>query len=82
MAEFIAYQEGKAGVDAGPATVEQEARRLVQLRNALADYEGKVAQAALQDARRGESEKTVQVPREEWNKWFAEQTDRDSDPGK
>lgn len=70
MAEFIAVNEGKAGIDAGPASVEQEARRLVQLRDKLQSFEGRVAAVALENERLKESAATHHVPTEEWNKWF------------
>lgn len=67
LAAYTAIQEGKAGLDAGP---EIEARRLVQLRDSLQSFEGKVAQAALDEARRDEAKTVLQVPRQEWDEWF------------
>lgn len=68
MSELFARQEASAS--AGPGTVEQEARRLVQLRDKLQDFEGKVAAVALENDRLKEAAATHLVPAAEWGRWF------------
>jgi PBSX family phage portal protein len=50
--------------------LEFAASRLVQLRAKLAEWEGVAGQAALDMARKGESEHVIRVPAAEFNRWF------------
>lgn len=74
LAQFKAKQDATGGADALPspaeAPLEDQARRLVALRDQLREVEGYAGEAALRQARQAEAETVVQVPPEEWNRWF------------
>lgn len=73
LGQFRAKQESTGGL-AAPA-IEQQARRLVELRDHLQALEGKAAAAGLDDARRQDGERVLTVPREEWDTWFSSETE-------
>lgn len=76
FAEFIAINEGKAGIDAGPAgggSLAQQARNLVTLRDQLREVDERANAAALEEARAAESELKLTVPKQEWDSWFEDQ---------
>jgi PBSX family phage portal protein len=75
FSEFIAFNEGKAGVDAGPAgsgDLTQQARALVRLRDELREVDDRAGAAALAAART-DDKLALTVPKEEWDSWFEDQ---------
>lgn len=60
---------GVAGPAAAGGGLLAEAKRLVQVRAALAEAEGRVQHAGLAEARRSEAEKVHHVPAEEFASW-------------
>lgn len=50
--------------------LEAAASRIIQLRSALAEWEGRAAQAATDKAREAEAEHTHHVPQAEFDSWF------------
>lgn len=74
-AEAVAERAAAAGGAAPPAAppkknLVDEARHLLQLRQALVEVENQAGTSALNDSRREDAEKVLKVPRAEFEAWF------------
>lgn len=64
--------DGPEGAEAKkpPPSLEEQAKGLLYLREALRELEGRFNKAALDEARAREGGQVFKVPRAEWNSWF------------